>query len=154
MDKVMEFTGCSEEQARLALENCGNDIFEAVLSLTPGSKIALPKKIALSEDQIFFKTIREQMSELTDSISKGFSFSNQSGPSEHSETQNLHEERAQQKSYPDTCHPPSPESVVQIPEIACQLLSECSFDSQSNVRTLPCSAQECRQSCPCLETES
>lgn len=44
MDKVMSFTGCSEEEARLALENCGNDIFEAVLSLTPGSKIGLPKR--------------------------------------------------------------------------------------------------------------
>ena len=124
MDKVMSFTGCSEEEARLALENCGNDIFEAVLSLTPGSKVGLPKKKELDETQVFFKTIRHQMTELTDSISKGFISSNQSEPSEHSETQTLREEKAQQNNCPDKCHPPSPEQVVQIPEIACPSPSE------------------------------
>jgi len=130
----MDFTGCSEEEARLALEKYDNDMFEAVLSLTPGSKVGLPKKIELDETQVFFRTIREQMTELTDSISKGFTSSDQSEPSEHSEKQTLPEEKAQQSSCPDKCHPPSPEQVVQIPEIACPSQSEWTYDLQLNVQ--------------------
>lgn len=119
----MDLTGCSQEEAVAALEKHG-DIFEAVLSLTPGSTIAIPKKAQPDDTQKFFRDIGREMTTLTESISKGFIASDQSVPSGHSEMQILPEETAQQSSCLDKCPPPSPVSVVQIPETACPSLSE------------------------------
>jgi len=155
-EKVMDLAFCSREEAIDALSKTRNDVVEAVSLLMniPKGKDA-PKPRELSEIQKFFKQTREEMLNLTESISKGFiKTSDQSEPSEHSVTQTLPEETVQQNNCPLQCHPPSPELRVQIPEIACPSLSECSSDLQSNDQKLLCSGQECQKSCPCLETES
>jgi hypothetical protein len=154
-EKVMNLASCSREEAIEALNKTNNDIVEAVSLLmdVPTGKDA-PKPRELSEIQKFFKKTREEMLNLTESISKGFMTSSQSEPSEHSEKQTLPEETAQQSNCLSQCHPLSPELTVQIPEIACPSPSECSSDLQSNDQKLPGSGQECQKSCPCLETES
>jgi len=139
----MDLTGCSEEQAIAALEKYG-DVFEAVLSLTPGSKIAIPKKVELDDTQKFFRKVGREMTTLTDSITKGYvagqegvstTASDQSAPSEHYEMQILPEGTALQSSCHDKCPPPSLESVVQIPEIVYPSPSESIYDLQLNGQT-------------------
>ena len=130
MEHVMDFTGCSKEEAIRALEIHG-DIFDATLSLMPGSTVALPKQKVMDEQQLFFSKIRNDVTKLTESISKGF-ISNQSEPLERSETQIPHEETVQQNNCSQEYHPPSPVSEVEIPGIVCQLPSESTCDLPSN----------------------
>jgi hypothetical protein len=152
IEKVMSLACCTKDEAVELLAKSGNDVLEAV-SLhmdVPVGKDA-PKPRELSMIQKFFKETREEMTTLTDSISKGF-ISGQAESLEHSEMQTLPEETAQQSSCSPGCRILSPISEVQIPEIACQSLSECFSDLQLNDQKSPYSGQEFPQSCPCLET--
>jgi len=150
-EKVMELACCSREEAIELLNKSGNDVMEAV-SLhmnVPQGKDA-PKPRQLSKIQQFFKETREEMTKLTDSISKGFiSSSDQAEPSQHSEMQSPPVEMAPQSNCLLPSRPPSPVSEVQIPEIACLSQSGCSSGLQSNDQKLLGSDLECPQSCPC-----
>lgn len=151
IEKVMSLACCTKDEAVELLAKSGNDVLEAV-SLhmdVPVGKDA-PKPRELSMIQKFFKETREEMTTLTDSISKGF-ISGQAESSEHSETQTLPEEKAQQSNCSPGYQTLAPISEVQIPEIVCQSPSVCFSDLPLNDQRLPCSGQECLQSCPCLE---
>jgi hypothetical protein len=156
-EKVMELACCSKDQAVDALSKTNNDIVDAVTLLMniPKAKDA-PKERELNELQKFFKETRDQMSILTNSISKGYRTSNssdQSVPSEHSEKQTLPEEMVQQNN----CSPESPllaqELMVQIPEIACPSQSGCSSGLPLNDQKLPDSDLQCHQSTQVPEKE-
>ena len=135
METVMNLSGCSREQAELALRTSNGDVVEALVLVMDGSKVAVPKQKTMDKTQHFFSLIRNEMTKLTESISKGFIASDQSEPSEHCEMQSHPEETVQQSSCCPEYHPPSPVSVVEIPETACPSQSECSYDSLSNDRT-------------------
>jgi len=146
ISKVMDLACCSRTEAIDALKK-KDDVVDAVSLLmnVPTGRDA-PKAHQLSVIQQFFKETREEMTNLTESISRGFiSSSNQAVPSLQAEKQILLEETAQQNNCPVQYHPISPESTVQIPETACLLLSECSSCLQSSDQTSVCSHQGCLQ---------
>ena len=152
IQKVMDLACCDRDEAIDLLNKSGNDVVEAVslkMNIPPGRDA--PKPRDLSMIQQFFKETREELTKLTDSISKGF-ISDQSAPLEHSEMQSLPEETAQQNNCPEQYRPLSPSLEVQIPEIVCQSPSVCFSDLQSNDQRLPCFVQECPQSCPFPKT--
>lgn len=131
ISSVMELGHCSRDDAVDLLKQSGNDVIEAlVLLLKVNPDCAAPKQKKMDEVQQFFTEIRQTLTALTDSISKGFTSSNQSESSEHSETQILPEGRVPQNSYFQECLIPSQQEEVQIPGTACPLPSECSSDSQ------------------------
>ena len=130
--KVMDLGCCERDEAIELLNKSGFDVMEAVsLKMGTAEGIDKPKPRQLSMIQTFFKETREEMTKLTDSISKGFT-SGQSEPSEQGEMQSPPVEMAQQNSCYSECHPLSPELEVQIPEIACLSPSGCSSDLPSN----------------------
>ncbi len=132
--KVMDLGSCEREEAIELLNKSGFDVIEAVsLKMGTAEGIDKPKPRQLSKIQTFFKETREEMDKLNGSISKGF-ISGQSEPSEHSEMQSPPVEMAPQSNCYSECHPLSPESEVQIPEIACLSLSGCSSDLPSNAQ--------------------
>ena len=154
IQKVMDLGCCDRDEAIHLLNKSGNDVMEAVsLKMNIPSGRDAPKPRELSMIQQFFKDTRDEMLKLTESISKGFT-SDQSAPSEQGETQTPLEETAPQSNCYSECRPLAPSLEVQIPEIACLSQSECSSDLLSNDQKLSYSDQECRRSCPCLETES
>jgi len=154
VEKVMSLACCTKDEAVELLNKSGNDVIEAVslhMNVPPGKDA--PKPRDLSMIQQFFKQTREEMTRLTESISKGF-ISGQAEPSEHSEMQSLPEEMAQQSNCPEQYRPFSPVSEVQIPEIVCQSPSVCFSDLPSSDQRLPCFVQEYRRLCPSPEMES
>ena len=153
IQKVMDLACCDRDEAIELLNKSGNDVMEAVslkMDIPPGRDA--PKPRDLSMIQKFFKDTRDEMNKLTSSISKGF-ISDQSAPSEQVEMQSLPVETAPQNNYCLEYRPLFPSLEVQIPEIVCQSQSVCFSDLPSNDQRLPCSDQECPQSCPCPETE-
>ena len=147
----MELACCSREEAVELLKKTGNVVDAVSLHMNVPQGKDAPKPRQLSKIQTFFKETREEMTKLTESISKGF-ISDQPEHSEQDEMRSPPVEMAPQSNCLEQCHPLSPVLEVQIPEIACLLPSECSSDLQSNAQKLLCSDQECPQSCPCLET--
>ena len=147
----MELACCSREEAVELLKKTGNVVDAVSLHMNVPQGKDAPKPRQLSKIQTFFKETREEMTKLTESISKGF-ISDQPEHSEQDEMRSPPVEMAPQSNCLSPSRPPSPVSEVQIPEIVCLLPSECSSDLQSNAQKLPCSDQECPQSCPCLET--
>ena len=130
--KVMDLACCEREEAIELLNKTGYDVIEAVsLKMGVAEGIDKPKPRQLSKIQTFFKETREEMDRLNGSISKGF-ISGQSEPSEHSEMQSPPVKMARQSSCYSECHPLSPESEVQIPEIACLSPSGSSSDLPSS----------------------
>ena len=153
IQKVMDLGCCDRDEAIELLNKSGNDVIEAVsLKMTVPIGRDAPKPRELSMIQTFFKDTREEMTRLTESISKGF-ISDQSVPSEQDEMQSPPVEMAPQSNCYLECRPLSPSLEVQIPEIAYPSQSECSSDLPLNDQKLPCFDRECRRSCPCLETE-
>lgn len=133
--KVMSLACCDRDEAIELLSKSGNDVIEAVsLKLNVPQGKDAPKPRQLSMIQQFFKETGEEMTRLTDSISKGFTASDQSELLEPAEKQIPLEEKAPRNNCYLECHPLSPLLEVQIPEIACQSQSECSSDLQSNVQ--------------------
>ena len=154
IEKVMKLGCCDSDEAIALLNKSGNDVMEAVslkMNIPPGRDA--PKPRDLSMIQQFFKETREEMTRLTESISKGF-ISDQSAPLEQAEMQSLPEEMARQSNCPEQYRPFSPVSEVQIPEIVCQSPSVCFSGLLSSDQRLPCFVQEFRRSCPSPETES
>ena len=152
IQKVMDLACCDRDEAIDLLNKSGNDVMEAVslkMNIPPGRDAPKPRELSMIQQ--FFKDTRQEMTKLTDSITKGF-ISDQSAPSEQVEMQSLPVEMAPQSNCLEQCHPLSPVLEVQIPEIACLLPSECSSDLQSNDQKLPCFDQECLRSCPSPET--
>ena len=154
IEKVMSLACCTKDEAVDLLAKSGNDVVEAVsLHMTvPVGKDA-PKPRELSMIQKFFKETREEMTNLTDSISKGF-ISGQAESSGHSEMQTLPEETAQQSSCSPGCQILAPILEVQIPEIVCQSPSVCFSDLPLNDQRLPGSGLECHQWFPSPEKAS
>ena len=150
----MELACCSREKAIELLNKSGNDILEAVslhMNIPQGKDAPKPRE--LSKIQQFFKETREEMTKLTDSISKGFISSDQPAPSEHSEMQSPPVEMAPQSNCLSPSHLLSPVSEVQIPEIACQSQSGCSSGLQSSDQKPLCSDLECHRWFPSPEKE-
>ena len=144
IQKVMDLGCCDRDEAIDLLIKSGNDVMEAVslkMNIPPGRDAPKPRELSMI--QKFFKDTREEMTKLTESISKGF-ISDQSAPSEQGETQTLPAEMAPQNNCYSECRPLAPSLEVQIPEIACPSQSECSSDLPSNVQKSPYSDQECR----------
>ena len=150
----MELACCSRDEAIELLKKTGNVLDAVSLHMNVPKGKDAPKPRQLSAIQQFFKETREEMTALTESISKGFIASDQAAPSEYSEMQAPPVEMAPRNSCLGQCHPLSLESVVQIPEIACQSPSVCFSDLQSNDQRLPCSDLECLRSSPTPGKES
>jgi hypothetical protein len=154
IQQVMSLACCDRDEAVDLLNKSGNDVIEAVsLKFGTAKGFDAPKPRQLSKIQEFFKETREEMTKLTESISKGFTSSDQSDSCLPNETQILPEEMAPQNSCSQECHPQVLESVVQIPEIAYPLPSECSSDLQSSDQTSASSHQESPQPCPSPKME-
>lgn len=126
IETICELSGCSKEDAMKAWEEFG-DVVEAVDNLLPGK--TSKKKKELSEEQQFFKEMRETMKVMDDK--RQISLVSHE-PSELDETQDHHEETFLQNNYFQECQIPSLESKVEKQEIVCQSQSECSCDLQLN----------------------
>ena len=154
IEQVMSLACCDRDEAVDLLNKSGNDVIEAVsLKFGTAKGIDAPKPRQLSKIQEFFKNAREEMTKLTESISKGFISSDQSESCLPNETQILPEEKAPQNSCSQEYHPQVLESVVQIPEIVYPLPSECSSGLQSSDQKSLCSDQESPQLCPSPKME-
>ena len=124
IEMISELSGCSKEDALKAWEEFG-DVVEAVDNLLPGK---VSKKVKeLSEEQQFFKEMRETMKVMDDKRQINL-VSHE--PCEQDETQDHHEETVLQNNYFQECQIPSQELKVEIPEIAYQLPSGYFYDSQ------------------------
>jgi len=155
LEKIMNLVSCTREDAIEALKDSNGDLVNALTLLidVPTTRGA-PKPKVLDAEQEFFRETRKQMELLVDGVQKGFTSSDQSVPSEYSDSLDHPVGMVQQNNYSLGYHPPSPELKVEIPEIVCRSQSECSSGLLLNDQKLPCSDQECRQSCPCLEKAS
>jgi hypothetical protein len=149
-EQLMSLSGCSMEEAVELLKKTNGDVLEALMVKM---EVPPPKQKVMDEHQKFFTEVRHQMTTLTESISKGFSSSNQSESLEHSVTQTRPEEKVPQNNCSDKCLPPSPVSAAQKPETACQSLSECFCDSQSNDQKSLCFGLGCLRLSPSPKTE-
>lgn len=157
IQKLMDLACVDRDEAIDLLNKSGNDVIEALslkMNVPPGRDAPKPRELSMIQQ--FFKETRDEITKLTESISKGFAPTS-SDQSEHSEpvvTQNLLEGTAPQSNCYSECHLPSLISEVQIPEIAYLSLSGCSSGSPSSVQKLCDSDQGCPQSCPCPEKVS
>ena len=157
IQKLMDLACVDRDEAIDLLNKSGNDVMEALslkMSVPPGRDAPKPRELSMIQQ--FFKETREEITKLTDSISKGFVpiSSDQSEHSGPAVTQSLLEGTAPQNSCYLECHPLSQISEVQIPETAYLSRSECSSGLPSNVQKLCDSDQGCPQSCPCPEKVS
>jgi len=126
IEMICELSGCSKEDAMKSWEEFG-DVVEAVDNLLPG-KVSKKNK-ELSEEQQFFKEIRETM-KIMDEKTHINLVSRE--PCEQDEQQDHHEETVLQNNCFQECLIPSLESKVEKQEIVCPLQSECSCDLQLN----------------------
>lgn len=126
VETICELSGCSKEDALKAWEEFG-DVVEAVDNLLPGKVSRKVKE--LSEEQQFFKGMRETMKVMDDKRQINL-VSHE--PCEQDEQQDHHEETVLQNNYFQECQIPFLESKVEKQEIVCQSQSECSSDLQLN----------------------
>lgn len=139
IEKVMEYTNCTFDDAKATLEKTGYDMVESLsLLINIPRSIAAPKQKVIDETQQFFTEMRKTMDKIEGSIT----LLSQSECSEQGELQIHPEEMVQQSNYCPEYHPPSPELGVETRETACQLQSEHSFDLQSSDHIQSCSVQE------------
>lgn len=122
---ICSLTGCSEEEARLAMETT-NDPVDAIDRLTPlanmpsGEKY-IPKPGTLqnrekTEAEETLSEIRKTMETLDAEVDSKRVTSNQNAGSPPDETHILHEETALQNSCVQQCLLPSVEEEVETPE--------------------------------------
>ena len=130
VQKVMLMASCLESDAKNYLEKTNGDVFEAICLSMNAIKIEKP----LDETQKFFKETREALAEVERLCKKRLAISDQSELLELDEKKNHREEKVQQNNCLNEYHPLTLEQEVEIPAIVCPLLSECSYDSQSNVQ--------------------
>jgi len=126
IETICELSGCSKEDALKAWEEFG-DVVEAVDNLLPGKVSRKVKE--LSEEQQFFKGMRETMKVMDDKRQINL-VSHE--PCEQDEQQDHHEETVLQNNCFQECQIPFLESKVEKQEIVCQSQSECSCDLQLN----------------------
>lgn len=155
IEKLMSLACCERDEAIDLLNKSGNDVLEALsmkMDIPKGRDAPKPRQ--LSEIQQFFKETGEEMTKLTDSISKGYTSLDQSGHLEQDEMRSPPVEMVPQSSCYSEYHPLVPELEVQIPETVCPSQSECSSDLQSNDQKSHDSGPEYLQLSPCQETVS
>jgi len=123
---VCSIAGCSEEQARVALERTGGDAVAAIDSLMP--QAVLPKgdsyirkpsaavRADITEDEAYLNNLRSTMQAMDSEIQNVVVTSNQSSDSPLTETQTHHEETVQQNSYEQRCLLPSVEEEAETQE--------------------------------------
>ena len=126
IEMISELSGCSKEDALKAWEEFG-DVVEAVDNLLPGKVSKKTKE--LSEEQQFFKEMRETMKVMDDKRQINLTSHE---PCEQGETQDHREETVLQNNYFQECQIPFLQSTVEKQEIVCQSQSECSCDLQLN----------------------
>jgi len=136
---IVELAGCSEEDAMRVFAQT-NNVEDAVDELMPKSKTVFIKKnvppVQRTPVQEELYNLRKTMESFDREREKASATSsNQPDCVELVERCNPHEEKVQQNSYDQECRKLSLVSEVQIPEIECLSLSECSYDSQLNGQT-------------------
>ncbi len=140
IDTICSLAGCPREDAeRMYAET--KDVVEAVDKLlakvsSPAEKYMYSRrsKVEETEEQKTLRKLRDVMEQITENIGKSIS-SNQRGSEGSVVTPSHHEETVQQSNCSQECHLPSLELEAQIPEIACLLPSESTYDSPLNDRT-------------------
>jgi len=151
VETVCILTGCTEEQAKRALDET-EDIVEAVDRLlekkpSPADKYISEKKRPreVSQEEQIIKPIRSMLKELDEKTVTYLSGPSREAPAEK---QDHHEETAQQSSYFQECQLPSLESEAGKQETACPSQFGCSSCSQLSDQTPPCSDRQCPQQIP------
>ena len=119
IQRVMNFTFCSEEEARKVLSET-NDVVEAcdLLMKIPQTKGA-PKPKALSEEQKMFTKIRKDMEAIDNSIMKSSRPDSSSQELSHNHAL-VQEETLLHSDYIQKSHLPTLEEEEQTQETACQ----------------------------------
>ena len=138
IETIIELTGCSEDEAmRVYAET--NDVEDAVDKILPPSKNASRKYYECIKPVRVYTQEEQEIKKLRDILKKmddqRLTSLNPRGFVAPSAPNNLLEEMVQQNNCDQECQLPSLQSEAQIQETACQLPSECSSDSQSNVQT-------------------
>lgn len=136
---ICSLTGCSEKEATEALDRT-EDVVEAVDLLLVKAKTTVvqkrPRQVTAEEEII--APIRKIMKRLDEDRATS---SGQHGYEGSVEKLPHPSEMVQQSNCDQECQLDVQQSMVQTQEIACQSRSECSFCSQTNGQTLPCSGQ-------------
>ena len=135
----MDLAGCSEDDAMRVFAKT-NNVDDAVDELMPKSKTVVMKKnippVQRTPEQEELLKLRKTMEAFDREREKASATSsNQPDCVELISHCTPHEEKVQQNSYDQECRKLSLVSEVQIPEIECLSLSECSYDSQLNGQT-------------------
>ena len=110
IEKIMEMTFCSREDAESALKKMRN-VFEAISLLMD----APPPIKQRTETQKFFDGIRESLAELEKKNAEVLSANRLSGSAPDA-TQTPHEETSPQNNCSPECQPPAQESTEQTRE--------------------------------------
>jgi len=134
---VIHMAGCSEEEAKNALNKADGNVLEAIDSLVVvPPTVGAPKRATISDEQEFFTKLRKITDDINTSVLKGFTSSDQSTSSDQFDSvvsidlPCLPEETVQQNNCFQECLPLAPQSEVQTQETACQLPCQYSCDSQ------------------------
>ncbi len=129
---VVQMAGCSEEEAKNALNKADGNVLEAIDSLVVIPPTAgAPKRATISDEQEFFTKLRKITDDINTSVLKGFekpTSSDQCDSVVSIDLPCLPEEKVQQNNCYQGCLPLVQQSEVQTQETACQLPSQCSSD--------------------------
>lgn len=124
---VSSLTGCSENEAKVALEQCKNDNVAAIehilnqkAPLPENFKLYAPRKrrrTSFTRDEEYLDGLRNVMKNIDEDITKSIILRASSGSGV---TQDHHEEMVQQNSCVQECQLPSVELEAEKQEIECQ----------------------------------
>jgi hypothetical protein len=119
IEKVMEYTNCTFDDAKATLEKTNYDMLETLsLLINIPQSVSAPKQKVIDETQQFFTEMRKTMDKIEGSIT----LLSQSECSEQGELQIHPEEMVQQSNCCSEYHPPTPELVAEKQEIECAAL--------------------------------
>lgn len=123
VERVMMLSSCSEEEARQALSKTDNVIDAVDMIMCTPITLGAPKQKTMTEEQITFAKIRENMEAIDRSVQNNLTKSNQSGSSSQELPRNhalVQEEMTLHSDCTQSSQIPTQVEEEQKPETVCQ----------------------------------
>jgi hypothetical protein len=119
VEDVMKMSFCSEEDARKALEICG-DVTSAVCYIYRDPPVLPPKKKELTEEQKMFEEFRKNMENCDKERHTNLVRTTNQPELSYQDSQDIPEEKSQHSESIQQSHLPTLESEAKTQETACQ----------------------------------
>ncbi len=119
VEDVMKMSFCSEEDARKALEICG-DVTSAVCYIYRDPPVLPPKKKELTEEQKKFEEFRKNMENCDKERHTNLVRTTNQPELSYQDSQDIPEEKSQHSESIQQSHLPTLESEAKTQETACQ----------------------------------